>query len=70
MRDWTGPTAFVLALGVSIGFAGTMIVIAGPWKNTDPLGTAAGYILSALGGAMIGAVAAYLGGFGRKNRRR
>lgn len=51
----------MLACGLAVGFAGTLIILAGPWKGSEGLGLGSGYLLSTIGGAMVGAVAAYLG---------
>lgn len=56
--DWRGPIVFVLACGVSLAlFAGIVIAELTPGPpSTEELG-----LFSTLAGAIIGAVAAYLG---------
>jgi len=58
MRDWRGPIAFVLALGVAITLvAGDITAEITPGKVT----TEEVSFLSTLAGAIVGAVATYLG---------
>ena len=58
MRDWTGRIVFVLALGVSITLvAGILIAGLSPGAITSEEVS----FLSTLGGAIIGAIATYLG---------
>jgi outer membrane biosynthesis protein TonB len=57
-RDWRGMTAFVLALGVAIALvAGFLAAELSPGAVTSEEVS----LLSTLGGAAIGAVAAYMG---------
>ena len=57
--DWAGASAFVLAFGLSAGFATALIFAASPATTT--ITDAGVQLLSTIGGAMVGAVAAYLG---------
>jgi len=58
VRDWRGPIAFVLALGVAISLvSGVITAEVTPGKVTTE---EAGFF-STLGGAIVGAVATYLG---------
>ena len=58
-RDWRAVIALVLSTGVAVGFAAALIMSAS--SRTPPIGENTAQLLSTLGGAMIGAVAAYLG---------
>ena len=58
-RDYTGIAIVVLALALGIGWAGTMLLVAGP--RTPPISDAQGQLLSALGGGIIAILAAYMG---------
>jgi len=62
--DWTGAVGFVLALGVSaslvIGFLGAVI-------SDHMLNAQEANVLATLSGAMVGAVATYLG-LGRREQ--
>jgi hypothetical protein len=49
--DWTGLAIVILALAVGIGWAGTMILVAGP--RTPPISEAQGQLLSAIGGGLV-----------------
>jgi hypothetical protein len=64
-HDWRGYIAFVLAIGLSVGWATGLIMSAS--SRTPPIGENTAQLLSTLGGAMVGAVAAYLG-MGRRER--
>jgi hypothetical protein len=64
-RDWAGRSAFVLAVGVAIGWSVAVLFVVSPWRTT-PVGDAAANFLATLGGAMVGAVATYLGSTGRR----
>jgi hypothetical protein len=64
-RDWRGYIAFTLALGISVGWATGLILSAS--ARTPPIGENTAQLLSTLGGAMVGAVAAYLG-MGRRDK--
>ena len=55
--SWTGATAFVVALFVSIGWAAAMVAAA----LDDDVSPAGIQLLSGLGGVLTGAVAGYLG---------
>lgn len=65
-RDWRGYVAFILAVGLSVGWATGLIMSAS--SRTPPIGENTAQLLSTLGGAMVGAVAAYLG-MGRRERK-
>lgn len=57
-RDWRGPIAFVLAVGVSVALvSGVLTSELTPGAVT----TQEVSFLSTLGGAVVGALAAYLG---------
>lgn len=58
--DWAGLAIVIMALGLALGWAGTLLVISGPW-DPDPLSDAGANLLSTVGGLMGGAVAAYIG---------
>lgn len=58
MKDWRGLTAFVLAVGVSIALVAGMLAAE---LTNGPLTTEEVGLLSTLSGAVIGAVATYLG---------
>lgn len=64
--DWTGASAFVLAVGVAVslvvGFIGAI-----QYETISPQGAE---LLSTLGGAVVGAVATYLGVGRREQMRR
>jgi hypothetical protein len=62
--NWTGPIAFVLALGISVALATSLIVIA---LHPVPLDGPLESVLTTLAGAAVGAVATYLGTRGRKS---
>lgn len=66
--DWPGACAFVLACGLSIGFCVALIWAASP--STPDLSQEAAALLSTLGGAMVGAVATYLGLSRREHQRK
>lgn len=57
--DWPGACAFVLALGISLGFATALIMSAS--ARTPPINQETATLLATLGGAMAGSVATYLG---------
>jgi hypothetical protein len=61
MKDvnWTGLAIVILALALGLGWAGTMLLVAGP--RTPPISDAQGQLLSALGGGIIAILAAYMG---------
>jgi purine-cytosine permease-like protein len=63
-RDWRGWIAYTMSLGVSVGFATALIMSAS--SRTPPIGENTAQLLATLGGAMIGAIAAYLG-MGRRD---
>ena len=58
MRDIASWVALVLAAGVSVGFAGTVLLLA---IAPEPAATASIQLLGPLGGAVVGALAAFLG---------
>ena len=58
--DWAGACALTLATGLAVGWGGTLLLISGPW-DPDPISDAGANLLATIGGAMVGAVAAYLG---------
>lgn len=58
MKDWRGPVALVLSVGISVALvAGVLTAELTPTKVTSEEIA----FLSTLGGASVGAVAAYLG---------
>jgi hypothetical protein len=57
--NWTGLAIVILALSLGLGWAGTMLLVAGP--RTPPISDAQGQLLSALGGGIIAILAAYMG---------
>ena len=57
-QNIAGWVALVLATGVAVGFAGGVLVLAIAPEAIGPAGAAA---LGTLGGAVVGALAAYLG---------
>jgi hypothetical protein len=63
-RDWTGPVAFVLSLGVSIALAVTLIAIA---LDPKPIDAAYSSVITTLAASTVGALGAYLG-FGKAAR--
>lgn len=58
MRDWRGPIALILALGVAIALVSGVLTAELTPNVVTPQETA---FLSTLGGAMVGALATYLG---------
>lgn len=58
--DWPGYIAFILSMGLSIGFATALIMSAS--SRTPPIGKETSTLLATIGGSMVGAVATYLGG--------
>jgi outer membrane biosynthesis protein TonB len=58
VRDWRGPVALVLAFGVSIALVAGVLL---PEITPGPLTTEEVGLVSTLSGAVIGAIAAYLG---------
>lgn len=67
-RDWPGYIAYTLALGLAVGFASALIMSAS--SRTPPINEVTGAMLSTIGGAMVGAVATYLGGAAVRRRDR
>jgi purine-cytosine permease-like protein len=67
-RDWSGLIAYTLALGLAVGFATALIMSAS--SRTPPINETTGAMLSTIGGAMVGAVATYLGGAAQRRRDR
>jgi hypothetical protein len=63
-QDWAGRSAFVLAVGLAVGWAGGLLFAA--IAGRAPLSDAGAHLLSSLGGAMAGALATYLGATGRQ----
>lgn len=63
-RDWRGYIAFVMAVGLAAGFASALIMSAS--ARTPPINETTATLLATLGGAMVGAVATYLGGVHRR----
>lgn len=57
--DWRGYIAFVMALGISIGFGAALIMSAS--ARTPPINETTATLLATLGGAMVGAIATYMG---------
>lgn len=66
--DWVGLAILVIALALGIGWAGTMLLVAGP--RTPPISEAQGQLLSAIGGGLVVIVASYMGVHGRRPHRR
>lgn len=62
--DWVGIAIVVIALALGIGWAGTMLLVAGP--RTPPISEAQGQLLSAIGGGLVVIVASYMGVHGRR----
>ena len=62
--DWVGIAIVIIALALGIGWAGTMILVAGP--RTPPISEAQGQLLSAIGGGLVVIVASYMGVHGRR----
>jgi hypothetical protein len=62
--DWRGYVAFILAMGLAVGWATALIMSAS--SRTPPIGQETGTLLATLGGGMAGAVGAYLG-MGRRD---
>jgi hypothetical protein len=58
-RDWAGRSCYVLSWGLAIGWSGALLISALP--RAGPISDQGAHLLSALGGAMAGAVATYLG---------
>lgn len=65
MRDWRGPTGFALALCVGLGFLAAMVAVSF-YQETAISAEGAG-LLNTLGGAIIGGVVVWLGGFGSQS---
>jgi hypothetical protein len=57
-HQWAGRSAFVVASGLAIGWAGALLIVA--FKG-GPISHDSANVLATLGGAMAGAVATYLG---------
>jgi len=57
-REWAGRCAFVLACGLATGWCGALLVAA---VYGGPISDHSANMISAIGGAMSGAVATYLG---------
>jgi hypothetical protein len=57
LHSWTGATAFVVALFLSMGWATAMVAAA----LDDDVSESGIQLLTGLGGVMAGAVAGYLG---------
>lgn len=57
--DWHGAVALILALSVGVGFAVAMV---GATVQHEPISQQGAALLNTLGGALIGAVAGWLGG--------
>ena len=64
--DWPGLAIVIIALALGIGWAGTMLLVAGP--ATPPISDAQGQLLSAIGGGLVVIVASYLGIHARRRR--
>ena len=65
--DWVGLAIVIIALALGIGWAGTMLLVAGP--RTPPITDAQGQLLSAIGGGLVVIVASYMGVHGRRRNR-
>lgn len=61
-RDWRGPVALVLAVGLAVGWSATLVVLAVRHAVPFEGNAAAPTILGTIGGIMGGAVAGWLGG--------
>lgn len=57
-REWAGRCAFVLACGLAAGWSGALLAAA---FYGGPISDHSANMISAIGGAMAGAVATYLG---------
>src|SRR5262245_42133177 len=57
-RDWAGMAAFVLALGLAVGFGVALVLVASPFTEsiTEPTAN----LLSVVGGGIVAIVAAYM----------
>lgn len=64
--DWAGLCALVLSLGLAIGWVAGIIILA--WHGRS-LGETGGSVASTLGGAIVGAIASYLGGAALRRER-
>ena len=62
--DWVGLAIVIIALALGIGWAGTMLLVAGP--RTPPISDAQGQLLTAIGGGLVVIVASYMGVHGRR----
>ncbi|MGM9470245.1 hypothetical protein [Streptomyces murinus] len=58
-RSWPGVIAMILAIGVSVGLCGALIIVS---MSSRPVSQQFAGVLSALAGATVGALATYLGG--------
>jgi hypothetical protein len=63
--DWRGATALVLALGVAIAISVTLV---GAVLSSHVVSAEETSLISGVIGAAVGAVATYLGGWGRDPR--
>jgi hypothetical protein len=57
--DYTGWAIVLIAAALGLGWAGTMLLVAGP--RTPPISEAQGQLLSAIGGGLVAILAAYMG---------
>lgn len=57
-REWAGRSAFVIACGLGLGWAGALLIVS---LRGGPITDHGADLLATLGGAMAGAVATYLG---------
>ena len=64
--DWAGVAIVILAFCVGVGWAGTMLLVAGP--RTPPISEAQGQLLSAIGGGLVVILAGYMGLHARRRR--
>jgi hypothetical protein len=62
VRDWRGPTGFALALCVGLGFLSAMVAVS--FFQETAISSDGAALLNTLGGAIIGGVVVWLGGFG------
>lgn len=58
-RDWPGLAAFILAVGLGVGWAVSLIILATPWTNQ--INQAESDLLNGIGQVLAGALATFLG---------
>lgn len=59
MGEWLGRSVFALAVGVAIGWAGALLLLASPWGGD--LTEAGSHVLAGIGGGMVAILGANLG---------